>query len=101
MTGRHRKKSFPCAMNPLTNALPPAHAQTLGTIFGNSVENTSIGITGDCTVVDIDGPFVTVRLSGRFWHKRAGKLCALSLIGHYLPDPNPNPNHSTRRFSSR
>ena len=90
-------------MNPLTNALPPAHAQTLGTIFGNSVENTSIGITGDCTVVDIDGPFVTVRLSGRFWHKRAGKLCALSLIGHYLPDPNPNPNpnHSTRRFSSR
>lgn len=30
----------------------------------------SIGITGDISVADVDGPFVTLQLSGKFWHKR-------------------------------
>mmetsp|Transcript_22432 Transcript_22432/g.56082 ORF Transcript_22432/g.56082 Transcript_22432/m.56082 type:complete len:167 (-) Transcript_22432:85-585(-) len=51
--------------------------ETLGTIFGNSQENRDIGITGDCSLVDLDGPFVTLRLQGRFWHKRADVLARL------------------------
>eukprot|EP00959_Pyramimonas_sp_CCMP1952_P454430 9469903-Pyramimonas_sp.AAC.2 len=29
-----------------------------------------IGITGDIVVKDVDGPFVTVALTGLFWHRR-------------------------------
>jgi len=48
--------------------------ETLGTIFGNSAENRNIGITGDVQLADIDGPFIQVRLVGRFWHKRVDVL---------------------------
>ena len=48
--------------------------EVLGTIFGNSAENRNIGITGDVQLADIDGPFIIVRLVGRFWHKRADVL---------------------------
>lgn len=43
----------------------------LGSIFGNSSENRGVGITGDVEVASLDGPFVILRLKGRFWHKRA------------------------------
>ncbi|GAB0496779.1 hypothetical protein MMPV_008095 [Pyropia vietnamensis] len=55
--------------------------EVLGTMFGSSAQNRDIGITGDVTLVDVDGPFVTLRLSGRFWHKRTDVLS----LGSPLP----------------
>lgn len=43
----------------------------LGSMFGNSVENRDVGITGDVECASVDGPVVVLRLKGRFWHKRA------------------------------
>lgn len=34
---------------------------------------------GFIQLVDIDGPFVTIALNGRFWHKRTGQLRRHSL----------------------
>lgn len=43
----------------------------LGSVFGNSEENRNVGITGEVSLASLDGPIVVLRLSGRFWHKRA------------------------------
>jgi len=37
--------------------------------------------TGTCTLVDLDGPFVTLRLMGRFWHPRG---MVLARVGQFL-----------------
>ena len=39
-------------------------------MIGINQRAASIGITGDVSVADVDGPFVTLQLSGRFWHRR-------------------------------
>mmetsp|Transcript_16041 Transcript_16041/g.32068 ORF Transcript_16041/g.32068 Transcript_16041/m.32068 type:complete len:173 (+) Transcript_16041:27-545(+) len=52
--------------------------QILQTMFGNFEENRNIGITGDVSLADIDGPFITLRLEGRFWHKRADVLARVT-----------------------
>ncbi|KAG8460093.1 hypothetical protein KFE25_014238 [Diacronema lutheri] len=39
-------------------------------MFGCHERCAAIGITGDVQLVDIEGPFVTIGLSGRFWHRR-------------------------------
>ncbi|GAB2220202.1 hypothetical protein Droror1_Dr00007845 [Drosera rotundifolia] len=31
----------------------------------------SVGITGEVELAELDGPFVIIRLQGRFWHKRS------------------------------
>ncbi|GAB4826058.1 hypothetical protein Ancab_008929 [Ancistrocladus abbreviatus] len=38
----------------------------------------SVGITGKAELAELDGPFVKIRLSGRFWHKRSTVLERLS-----------------------
>ncbi len=43
----------------------------LGSVFGNSEENRSVGITGEVSLAFLDGPIVVLRLNGRFWHKRS------------------------------
>lgn len=50
----------------------------LGSVFGNSAENQGVGITGDVSLASLDGPMVTLRLRGRFWHKRADVLARVS-----------------------
>jgi hypothetical protein len=50
----------------------------LGSIFGNSKENLDVGITGDVELASLDGPMVTLRLKGRFWHKRVDVLARVS-----------------------
>ena len=44
--------------------------EDLGTMFGSNEESERVGITGMVSFVELDGPMLVVRLSGRFWHQR-------------------------------
>ena len=44
--------------------------EDLGTMFGSNEESQRVGITGMVSFVELDGPMLVVRLSGRFWHQR-------------------------------
>ncbi|XP_047306787.1 uncharacterized protein LOC124910214 [Impatiens glandulifera] len=46
----------------------------------------SVNITGEVRLVELDGPFVTIGLKGRFWHTRA---TVLARIGNYLKQRIP------------
>lgn len=46
----------------------------LGTMFGSDPQSARVGITGKAEFVELDGPIVVLRLSGRFWHARARVL---------------------------
>lgn len=48
--------------------------------------DTSVGITGVAELAELDGPFVTLRLRGRFWHQRATVLARLA---HFLQQRIP------------
>ena len=48
--------------------------ETLGTLFGSNAQSLSVGITGHVELAELNGPFVIVRLSGRFWHARSTVL---------------------------
>lgn len=50
----------------------------LGTLFGTNDQSRKVGITGRLEFVELDGPIVVVRLSGRFWHKRSDVLMRVS-----------------------
>ena len=53
----------------------------LGQIF-----DSSVGITGVVELADLDGPFVKIRLKGRFWHKRS---TVLARVANYLKQRIP------------
>ncbi|CAL5194305.1 unnamed protein product [Lathyrus oleraceus] len=53
-------------------ALVDARAE-LAAIF-----DTSVGMTGVVELVELDGPYVTISLKGRFWHKRSTVLARLA-----------------------
>ena len=40
----------------------------LGTIFGYDPASRAVGISGQIELVEVDGPTISVSLSGRFWH---------------------------------
>ena len=40
----------------------------LGTIFGYDKGSQEAGITGEISLVEVDGPILKVALKGRFWH---------------------------------
>ncbi|XP_010928169.1 uncharacterized protein [Elaeis guineensis] len=48
--------------------------------------DSSVGITGEVDLADLDGPFVKLRLKGRFWHQRA---IVLARLGNYLKNRIP------------
>ncbi|XP_042397725.1 uncharacterized protein LOC121988398 isoform X2 [Zingiber officinale] len=48
--------------------------------------DASVGITGEVDLAELDGPFVKIRLKGRFWHKRS---TVLDRISNYLKNRIP------------
>ncbi|EOA28023.1 hypothetical protein CARUB_v10024199mg [Capsella rubella] len=48
--------------------------------------DSSVGITGQVELVELDGPFVTISLRGKFWHTRA---MVLARIGNYMKQRIP------------
>ncbi|XP_008796566.1 uncharacterized protein LOC103711985 isoform X2 [Phoenix dactylifera] len=48
--------------------------------------DSSVGITGEVDLAELDGPFVKLRLQGRFWHQRA---IVLARLGNYLKNRIP------------
>ncbi|KAK9056845.1 hypothetical protein SSX86_024209 [Deinandra increscens subsp. villosa] len=48
--------------------------------------DTSVGMTGVAELAEVDGPFVTIRLKGRFWHERS---LVLARLGNYLKERIP------------
>ncbi|PIM98696.1 hypothetical protein CDL12_28823 [Handroanthus impetiginosus] len=48
--------------------------------------DTSVNITGKAELAEVDGPYVKIRLSGRFWHKRS---TVLARLGNYLKQRIP------------
>lgn len=40
--------------------------------------DTSVGITGVAELAELDGPFVKIRLRGRFWHERSTVIARLA-----------------------
>ena len=46
----------------------------------------SVGITGKVQLVELDGPAVVLRLSGRFWHQRG---LVLARMGSFLKQRIP------------
>ncbi|KAL4387618.1 hypothetical protein GQ457_09G018430 [Hibiscus cannabinus] len=53
----------------------------LGQIF-----DTSVGMTGQVELSELDGPFVKISLKGRFWHKRS---TVVARVGNYLKQRIP------------
>nr|GEV62651.1 multidrug efflux pump subunit AcrB like [Tanacetum cinerariifolium] len=48
--------------------------------------DTSVGMTGVAELAEVDGPFVKIRLKGRFWHERS---LILARLGNYLKERIP------------
>ncbi|KAJ9182377.1 hypothetical protein P3X46_006379 [Hevea brasiliensis] len=48
--------------------------------------DTSVGMTGQAELAELDGPFVKISLKGRFWHKRS---TVLARLGNYLKQRIP------------
>ncbi|KAK9156447.1 hypothetical protein Sjap_003927 [Stephania japonica] len=48
--------------------------------------DTSAGMTGQVELAEVDGPFVKISLSGRFWHKRS---TVVARIANYLKQRIP------------
>ncbi|KAL3609461.1 hypothetical protein D5086_000481 [Populus alba] len=86
---RPNRKSSPLATVTAAAAgvpLPPLdlteeNVKQLGQIF-----DTSVGITGQVELAELDGPFVVISLKGRFWHERS---MVLARIGNYLKQRIP------------
>ena len=49
-------------------------ADLASSMFGRHARCAAVGITGAVELDSLDGPIVLVKLSGRFWHKRATVL---------------------------
>lgn len=55
-------------------------------VFGYAPDSRKVGITGTVELVEINGPFVVIRLGGRFWHQRSD---VVQRVAKYLQERIP------------
>ena len=65
----HCREPLECTEENVQLVLDSFKAQCT-TMFGCHQKAADIGITGDLSLFEIDGPIVVLSLSGQFWHKR-------------------------------
>ncbi|OEL37376.1 hypothetical protein BAE44_0001606 [Dichanthelium oligosanthes] len=78
---RYRRRGRPCRAAASITASLDLTEDNLGQLF-----DTSVGITGQVDLAELDGPFVKLRLKGKFWHTRA---TVVARIGNYLKNRIP------------
>ncbi|KAF8410971.1 hypothetical protein HHK36_003509 [Tetracentron sinense] len=64
-----------------------ADARTEASPFFAQIFDTSVGMTGEAKLSEVDGPFVKISLRGRFWHERS---MVLARLGNYLKQRIPH-----------
>ena len=80
-----RLSALPLTEENVVSTLETARTE-LQQLFGYSDENRNVGITGKVDFVEVDGPTVVLRLSGRFWHERR---TVLGRVGNFLREAIP------------
>jgi hypothetical protein len=56
-------------------------------VFGVNADALKVGITGRVEFVELEGPTLVVRLTGRFWHARADVLARVeSYVVERIPE---------------
>ncbi|GJM98468.1 hypothetical protein PR202_ga15483 [Eleusine coracana subsp. coracana] len=78
---RYRRRGRPCRAAAAITASLDLTEDNLGQLF-----DTSVGITGQVDLAELDGPFVKLRLKGKFWHTRA---TVVARLGNYLKNRIP------------
>ncbi|GJN33648.1 hypothetical protein PR202_gb22269 [Eleusine coracana subsp. coracana] len=78
---RYRRQGRPCRAAAAITASLDLTEDNLGQLF-----DTSVGITGQVDLAELDGPFVKLRLKGKFWHTRA---TVVARLGNYLKNRIP------------
>ncbi|RLM87477.1 uncharacterized protein C2845_PM04G19480 [Panicum miliaceum] len=78
---RYRRRGRPSRAAAAITASLDLTEDNLGQLF-----DTSVGITGQVYLAELDGPFVKLRLKGKFWHTRA---TVVARIGNYLKNRIP------------
>ncbi|KAH6836469.1 hypothetical protein C2S53_016528 [Perilla frutescens var. hirtella] len=81
---RNRRQRFPTAAFSASSApldLTEENIEQLAQLF-----DASVNITGKAELAELDGPYVKIRLSGRFWHERS---LVLARLGNYLKQRIP------------
>mmetsp|Transcript_19489 Transcript_19489/g.25249 ORF Transcript_19489/g.25249 Transcript_19489/m.25249 type:complete len:135 (+) Transcript_19489:19-423(+) len=77
---------MPLTEENVENALVDARTE-LSQLFGYDPENVQVGITGKVDFVELEGPTVILRLSGRFWHERSLVLARVgNFLQNYIPE---------------
>uniref|UniRef100_A0ACD5Y0R6 Uncharacterized protein n=1 Tax=Avena sativa TaxID=4498 RepID=A0ACD5Y0R6_AVESA len=86
---RYRRR--PCRAATITASLDLTEDNVRQAIVDAKVElaqlfDSSVGMTGEVDLAELDGPFVKLRLKGKFWHTRA---TVVARIGNYLKNRIP------------
>lgn len=89
---RNRRQRFPTATFSASSAPLDLTEENIEQVLAEArielaqLFDASVNITGKAELAELDGPYVKIRLSGRFWHERS---MVLARLGNYLKQRIP------------